>query len=350
MKRGVSKWLQSIVGIVLGLALIYYLAGRVSLPEVKQQLSLFSLKSILASTFLVMLSVPLRALQWHKLLGGVAQVRWFKVFRAVCFGNAGNLVLPMRGGEVVKVASIKHGTELSMERVLLTLVLCRIQDLPFIGMIFLFFLSQVDLAGLESRLGIAPGSLLTWPHTIQGTTLVLPTLLVGLLVLAIGGIIGRKRLANVNDAPGPFITWLKKRISILMNAIRSAGDPRTLISSTLAAGLCWILFISASIPLLLDMQIPMDKTIYAALMVTGATTFFQLLPSAPTAAGTFHFGCTLGLSLALPDIEPSRSLAFAIVLHGIGALAPVTPCFFLFPVWARKIIMSKNEIRDAENQ
>lgn len=329
MKTGAKRWLQSTAGILLGLGFAYYLLRQVSLPEVGQHLSAFSLQSVLASTLLVILSVPLRAYQWHQLLGGDIRIPWTKVFRAVCLGNAGNLVLPMRGGELVKVASLKRSTALSIEKILLTLVLCRVQDLPFIGIIFLFFVSQVSLAELESALGISQGSLMAWPQGIHSHSTLIIVLVLGIFMVAIGGAMGRKRGIDWGFSGGVVAAWLKKRISNVASAIRSTGDPRRLITSTMAAGFCWLLFTSASIPLLLDLNIDLQKAVYAALMITGATTFIQLLPSAPTSAGSFHFGCTLGLSLALPEIGSSQAFAFAVALHGVGALAPTVPCVFL---------------------
>lgn len=329
MKTGAKRWLQSTAGILLGLGFAYYLLRQVSLPEVGKHLSAFSLQSVLASTLLVMLSVPLRAYQWHQLLGGDLRIPWTKVFRAVCLGNAGNLVLPMRGGELVKVASLKRSTTLSIEKILLTLVLCRVQDLPFIGIIFVYFISQVSLSDLESALGISQGSLMAWPQGIHSHSTLIIVLVLGIFMVAIGGAMGWKRGIDWGLSGGAVGAWLKKRISNLLSAIRSTGDPRRLITSTMAAGFCWILFTSASIPLLLDLNIDLQKAVYAALMITGATTFIQLLPSAPTAAGSFHFGCTLGLSLALPEMGSSQALAFAVALHGVGALAPAVPCIFL---------------------
>jgi hypothetical protein len=253
----------------------------------------------------------------------------------------------MRGGELVKVASLKRSTNLSIEKILLTLVLCRVPDLPFIGIIFLFFVSQVSLAELESTLGISQGSLMAWPQGIHSHFTIILVLVLGILVLAIGGTMGRKRGFDRGIFGGAVGAWLKKRISNVASAIRSTGDPRRLITSSIATGACWILFTSASIPLLLDLDIEFQEAVYAALMITGATTFIQLLPSAPTAAGSFHFGCTLGLSLALPEVGSSQALAFAVALHGVGALAPAVPCIFLiFCPRERNSVFDYEKVRD----
>jgi hypothetical protein len=205
----------------------------------------------------------------------------------------------------------------------------------------------VSLAELESALGISQGSLMAWPQGIHSHSTLIIVLVLGIFMVAIGGAMGRKRGIDWGFSGGVAGAWLKKRISNLASAIRSTGDPRRLITSSIATGACWILFTSASIPLLLDLDIEFQEAVYAALMITGATTFIQLLPSAPTAVGTFHFGCTLGLSLALPEIGSSQALAFAVALHGVGALAPAVPCIFLiFGPRERDVVFDCEKVRD----
>ena len=87
--------------------------------------------------------------------------------------------------------------------------------------------------------------------------------------------------------------------------------------------------------------IPLNTSLYAALAITGATTFFQMLPSAPMAVGTFHAGCTMALLWVVPEVGDTRALAFAVVLHGIGAFSPALPAILLILPWKRVRMLSQ---------
>ena len=331
VKRG---YLRLVLGLLLSALLVYFLFRSVSWSEVWRHVRAFPAWAIGTSVCIVLLSVPLRTWQWYWLLGRADGLTWRKVFHAICLGHLGNTFLPMRGGELLKVGVLAKSAVLPVERVLTSVVLCRIQDLPIIGCIFLFFALQVDLSGVETRLGYTSGTLIDWmPTQLPFVYLVAGVVSGGVVIAAIGLVWHYRESIDVAlqgaERVYTLLRWLMARLRHILEALKTAGHPGRFAAALLSALCCWILFTLASVPLLLSMGLGLGESLHAALIITGATTFFQLLPSAPTAVGTFHFGCSLALSWVLPELESAQALAFAVVLHGVGAFAPVLPGFLL---------------------
>ena len=321
-----KPWGRFIFGLLVSALLVYWLFTKVSWAAVWDNIQSFPLWAIGLSIAIVLLSIPLRTLQWYWLLGATDTLSRREVLRAICLGHLANVVLPMRGGEIVKAGVLTKRCKLPLERVLTSIVLCRVQDLVPIGFIFLFFLSQVDQAALETLVGkekaqaISDGLL---PHM---NTLLMMGVALALMCAGIFWVLKSRSGVVAGDGfIAKLMQWLEARLRQVIESIKLAGNPRRFISAFFAAIVCWCLFTLASLPLLVSMGLSITQGLYAALIITAATTFFQLVPSAPTAFGTFHFGCTLALSWVLPELSPERALAFAMVLHAIGAFTPALP-------------------------
>lgn len=336
-------WGRLVAGILLSAALIALLLRNVVWADLAHNIASFPWWAVLTSGGIVLLSVPLRTIQWYLLLGEWPQLTWRKVFSASCLGHVGNIVLPMRGGELVKTGMLARSASMPLERVLASIVLCRFQDLFPIGGIFLFFLLNANLPAMEVQLGLEPGALgrqldnygakAPW---IAGVVFVLAVLAIAVAV--------RWHLSQpwrVSSKNSRIYKWAIERANSVVGGLRAAGNPVRFLGAILATLGCWVLFTLASVPLLLSLGIPWLDALHGALIITGATTFFQLLPSAPTAAGTFHLGCTLALASAAPQLDAAQALAFAIVLHGVGTLAPALPGILLIPALFRSNSVSR---------
>ena len=321
-----KPWGRFIFGLVISALLVYWLFTKVSWEAVWENIQSFPLWAIGLSILIVLLSIPLRTMQWYWLLGATDTLSRREVLRAICLGHLANVVLPMRGGEIVKAGVLTKRCKLPLERVLTSIVLCRVQDLVPIGFIFLFFLSQVDQAALETLVGKEKAQALSdgiLPH--MNTILVIGGVLAILCTGAFFALKSRGGVVAGDSFIARLMQWFEARLRQVIDSIKLAGNPRRFLSAFIAGLMCWCLFTLASLPLLMTMDLSISQGLYAALIITAATTFFQLVPSAPTALGTFHFGCTLALSWVLPELSPERALAFAMVLHAIGAFTPALP-------------------------
>ena len=323
VKRGL--WL--LMGVSLSLGLLAVLFVGVPLKDVRLRIAEFPAWSLLGSAGLIMLSIPFRAHQWYLLLGDWKQLTWNKVFRAICFGHVGNLVLPLRGGELIKIGMLARTASIPLERVLASVIVCRAQDLLPMALVFVIFVMNADIQRMEAQLGLEQGALFTTANELASST----SLHVGILSILTLAVAFLWFVRAKFKAPRNLrtISWVHQRFDGVLGALRTAGNPRSFTFALVAALASWILFTVSAIPLLLGLGLSVFDALRAALAIAGAVTFLQLLPSAPTAAGTVHFGCSLALASVAPQLESSQILAFAIVLHALGAFVPAIPGIFL---------------------
>lgn len=109
-----------------GLALLAFLAWRVSWSEVFVTLRSLSKPWLIAMFALTTLSVSLRAFRLSLVLGPHASFP--QTWRSVCLGYFGSLFLPLGGGEAVKVAAIHYESGTSLSRAGTALAMDRLFD------------------------------------------------------------------------------------------------------------------------------------------------------------------------------------------------------------------------------
>jgi len=331
-----KKWLHTLVGATLSLTIVVWLLSRVDLDIFRGHLQSFSFGAVLFSSILILMSLPLRTLQWKLLLGDSIDTRTRDVFRAICFGHLANIALPMRGGEIVKAGILKRHSPLTLERIVTSMVLCRLQDLLPVCLLFLFFLTQLSSSDLSPLIGEEAAESLSRgivSYTYEILVAQWPIILALTIGIALGYAFVRRHAASNDESwLGMATSWLRRRIKRVYDSVRYARRPITFTLSMCMAILCWVLFVGSSVPLLMSTGQEFFDAIYVALLITGATTFFQLIPSAPTAIGTFHLGCTFALTWAIPSITEEAALAFAVVLHAVGALTPALPGLLLLVI------------------
>ena len=109
-----------------GLALLAVLAYRVSWPEVIVSLKGLAKPWLVAMFALASLSVTLRAFRLSLILGPRAS--FLQTWHSVCLGYFGSLFLPLGGGEVVKVAALRHESGTSLSRAGTALAMDRLFD------------------------------------------------------------------------------------------------------------------------------------------------------------------------------------------------------------------------------
>jgi glycosyltransferase 2 family protein len=104
----------------------------------------------------------LRALRWN-LIAGVSINRYRFFWHAASLGYLGNAIYPARAGEILRMLSIAHSTDLPMSRAVTSAVIDRMADLVMLGTITLLVaahhganvLGREGLFGVTALIGIA---------------------------------------------------------------------------------------------------------------------------------------------------------------------------------------------------
>ena len=122
-----------VVGIIIGLACLFWFTKDLDWPALGQQLSLLKHQWVILSVCLLLLEFVLRAFRWKILLRPLEKidnpVRIMDLFIAQVIGGTLNTILPLRLGEIAKPTIAARRTKLPFWSVTATAVMERVYDL-----------------------------------------------------------------------------------------------------------------------------------------------------------------------------------------------------------------------------
>jgi len=304
--RSLRVWLNLAVRLTLGFgALIYALRGvdLVALADAIKGLD----PLWLAIAFLAVLaSIGVKFWRWELLVSPVCpQQSSLSILRSLLLGQAANIVLPLRGGDLVRAAVLApSGGRLAA--VLAVTVVEKALDLIALG-----------LAAAAAMLLIWPGSVaVSWPGMfLLGLALLLAALVI---MSSLDRVWARlrpvlKRLpANIAVSAQKFGDGMVDGIGEL----RRARHMPPVIALTL---LSWLVMLSINIALLKSFAIPAPAG--AALLVLVLVHIGVIPALMPGNIGPFYFFARLALTTY--GISAAASTGFAVVLHAIITLPPM---------------------------
>jgi uncharacterized membrane protein YbhN (UPF0104 family) len=149
-------WVRTVtvhfLGFALSIGILLCLIRLVDIENVVASLRGTTVLVLATTILLGYLAFPLRVEQWRLLLGEPQSVSRWKTLKAICLGHVGNVLLPMRGGEAVRAVLLSRSCAIPLPRVLVSVGLNRVQDLPAILLIVaaVFVLNPLDPASIES--------------------------------------------------------------------------------------------------------------------------------------------------------------------------------------------------------
>ncbi len=283
-------------GVIISLAAIILIIKFVDWQRLLEALRTANYWILLVCLGISVIWLMVRGLVWRTLLMKKATYR--QSFLTVCEGYLLNNFLPFRLGEVGRAFLLGRKAHLDFMEVLPTVVIERSVDLAFAAIILLSAIPFVVGATEASQTALLLGSLV----------------LIGLVTLFV---ITRKRewvinLYNRLTSHWPRIQKLGN--SFLMPLFTGLGiltDGGLLARFLLWMCLDWLIALIQYYLLILAF-FPAAQPIWAVL-VLGATSFGNAIPSAPGAVGTFEGA--LSWALTLVTHNPSAALAVAIVGH-----------------------------------
>ena len=337
-RRRTRSVLSTVLGTLLSAILLWWIYRSADGPALWRALHDLSPWSVLAAAVVSFLSIPLRSRQLRLLLARTPAVTPSLAVRAICLGNLVNSLVPARGGELVKAFLVSRWAGLALPRVLTALVIARVLDLGCILVLFGLMFAFLPLAGgISAAAGSTGEPLLHLP----GGSLALAMIALGVAAALSVVILVVLSLTRVR-----FGEWAQARIARRSPAAaRAWGKLWTPIQEALAVVqttdhlpgavalnlLCWLVFFMTPVPMLLALGMEWPDAMLATLGIVGLTTLAHLFPAAPTALGTYHATCLLGLALWCPEIERAQALAFTLVLHPVDTLATGLPGLFMVP-------------------
>ena len=219
-------------------------------------------------------------------------------------GQAANIVLPIRGGEVVRVGVVLSGVE-SFGPVVISVLLEKYLDL------ILFVLSSLAVsANLPEETSQRFSSIL-FPLCIIATLAVI-------IILFKGDSIW-KFLRRWIKFDSPFLQNVLLRVDKVVNSLVYLRRPDFLIRQLGISVVIWVIMLVTNLFLLKALNLPFDFRI-GGLVLT--LVYAGILPALmPGNVGPFYYFARIALEQF--NLDAQASLAFAILLHAMVSIPPL---------------------------
>lgn len=242
----------------------------------------------------------LRAWRWRWLLGR-GSPRVVDLFHATAVGYLASYILPVRGGEVVRMlAARRHGTS-RIGTLAGTLTLEKVLDVTFVLLLVLIGMTRTTL----------PDSL------TQAARLLAVLVAVALLgTVALGWQRGRIEAFIVSISDRPYRRWPRGRehVGSFLEGFSAILAPKGVV---LALGLSLGVWVVEVVGVWLGTRsLGVDIGLMGLLLVLGLVGLGLTLPSTPGGLGVYEFMVVTGLTVQ--GVGASRALAVAVVMHGMN--------------------------------
>ncbi|MBE0688430.1 MAG: flippase-like domain-containing protein [Anaerolineaceae bacterium] len=290
--------------IALGLLLLYLSFQRVDWTILLDALRSVSGFWLVLAILSVLLSLALKVWRWDLLLRNYnLRLPLKRLISAFFLGQAANILLIIRGGEIVRVTSAHQPGQDDWVEITATIAIEKYLDLLFLVLLMLAMATNLPALALESM-----GSL--YPLLIIMTILLL-------LVVLFGPTLWRRFIPG--ESKTPWLAKVQRKLDQFLQASLWLRDPRKLLPSLGITLLIWTGM--ALTNRLVFQSLAIDLGWDAAVLVLILVDIGVLPALMPGNLGPFTYFAQLAL---IPyAVTDDLAVAFAIVLYVIVTLPPL---------------------------
>ncbi len=313
LKNGIQNSIKAnnwilLIGFIITIPFVFYSIFKMDLKKsfsVWQGLEFYWFFFLLLS---MCFSFLFRALCWSKLLDAIQETSLYNLFKAIIIGFFGNMIFPVRLGELIRTFIISKQEKIKFVGVFTTVVTTRIMDLLNV---VIFSLVTITLAGDK----LFPTSLLAniKSNSVMLTTISLVTLLTFYLCL-----INKNKLNTFSKKldsiiPINLTDRLKSHFDSFMDGLKNLKKPvKVVIAFSFSMLMWWCTLLTFYFSLLM---FSFEATFKKSAVLTVALAFGKLIPSSPGFIGPLQASIVFALSLY--GIDTNIALGFAIFYHVI---------------------------------
>ncbi|MEY4951483.1 MAG: hypothetical protein RL698_3694 [Pseudomonadota bacterium] len=293
-----NRRVQIAISLAVTIAALWYSLHGLDLGESLAALRGLRLGWLAVVVALAALSLWMRAQRWRFILGTLGPLGSTPVFEATCIGFMGNMVLPLRAGEIIRPLVAARAGAVRMPSALATVAIERLLDLAMLALLASLTLYLVP-GGLELR-NVARAMLF-------------------LVAVALLGLLAAIRWAEPIEA---FVERSARRLpeSIghavvdgargFLAGVRGLARPAALATAMGWSALVWLGTVAgfAAAALAMNLQAPLVPLGFAVTVIVAAAVS---VPSAPGFIGVFWAGSQM--ALALFGIDRSTALSYGLL-------------------------------------
>lgn len=304
MPNNIQRHLITAFKIALGFLLLYLAFQRVDWPILLDALRSVSMLWLFLAILSVLLSLALKVWRWDLLLRNYQQRLPLRhLISAFFLGQAANILLIIRGGEIVRVTSTHQPGQDDWVEISATIAIEKYLDLLFLVLLMLAMATKLPPLARETM-----GSL--YPLLIILTILLL-------LAILIAPTLWRRSSPGENKTP--WLAKVQRKLDQFLQASLWLRDPRKLLPSF---GITLFIWAVMALTNRLVFQSLAIKLCWDAALLVLILVYIGVLPALmPGNLGPFTFFAQLALiPYAIPN---EQAVAFAIILYVIVTLPPL---------------------------
>ena len=299
VRRLLSKSWPLIVGMLFTAGVAWFAGREFDWRAVQASLAAADFSYLALAVVAMLLDIALKARRWQWLFHPRSQhLRWRDLLCALLVGQLGNVLLPTRLGDVMRMAAVHTKADVPLSWALATLVAEKAMD----GIMLLVVL----------------GALLpfvAWPAWLNAThTAVGALLAVGLVTLtwAITQAGARQRIVRILQRMrlDSASRWTQRSLQSL-EAWRAVQERPVQLRLWTLSAVIWLL--SGLVNWFGYRAVALDLPFSAGLLLAATEIAGTRLAYAPAAIGIYHSIAVL--TLALFGVEPAAALSAALLLH-----------------------------------
>ena len=258
----------------------------------------------------------LKALRWKYMLHPVCNAKASKLFPAVMIGYAGNILVPVQLGELVRAYVTSHQLNIRVMPIVATIFLERILDLiTLLTLLFgLLLFSGQDYSALATVLYFL-GSIAAF----------------GIFTIVSFVFFSTSVLKNFRRMTSIFSDHIQEKILLhigrLVDGLQSIKQPRLLFGVVITSIGMWVLMILSTYMSLLAIE-NLDVPFTAGVVVLTVTIAGLALPTSPGFVGTIQYSFVLGLSAY--GVAQQHALAASVLYHVLIIVPPLVLGIYYF--------------------
>lgn len=303
-----------ILGIALGIILIYFSVRGINFHETTLHLKKIDLGYAALSLFLIFLMQALRSYRWGVILEPLEKISQFTLFAVTSVGFLAISAIPARIGELARPYLISQKSTVKMSSALGTVIVERVLDSLAVLAVTITVLMLQDLPSWMVRSGI-----LFFIVTV-------------LMIACVIGLVWRRETAvKIIDRflrllPGRLAQKINNVIHHFIDGFQVITDVRRLLYLLVLSAAVWL--IDVAVIYAMFTAFGFDLPVMAAFVVMIILIAGIAIPAAPGFIGNWHYACILGLSLF--GIAKPEAFSFALVYHFLSmAIVIVLGVIFL---------------------
>ena len=324
-----SRLLRPVLGLVVSGLLIWATLLRVDLDGVRVALARAVPAAVLLGAVLAFLELAARAWRWQYLLKPIGRMSFPRSLAYMCIGTFGNVLLPLRLGDVARGYLVAGRLGFSQLATLGSIGAERAADgVTILALALVFALLNPNLAP------IVTGSLAVG---------LAATVALGLVVAGVVAARRRQRFARA----AAFVQLIDR----LAPGARATTTPIGLICVLAYTMLAYCFSVGAIMAA--TQAVGIHMSLVACALAMSCIALSTAIPAAPGSIGTFEFVGVTVLSALHQD--PSASLAAVVLLHAVVTIPPsmvglVLAVWWHVPILARGSGSTRPELALAQGQ